>query len=237
MNEIATILQQSFALVLLTILTFIFGQWIHRKSGGFPLFTPLLVGIGLTALVLVVFDIPYDLYQKQTVWLHSLLAPATVALALPIYQQRQQLLAHPKLIIFAVFFGSVSSLTSALVVLKLFGASTSSSLSMAPKSVTTPIAMQISESIGGIPSVTAMIVILTGAVGYCLGPFLFKIMGVDDPVVRGIAYGTSSHVLGTAKAVEEGELTGAFAALAMAVNGLISALTIPLLFHWFGGLH
>jgi putative effector of murein hydrolase len=94
--------------------------------------------------------------------------------------------------------------------------------------------MQISESIGGITAVSAMIVMLTGAVGYCLGPLLFRIMGVDDPVVRGIAYGTSSHVLGTAKAVEEGELTGPFAALAIAVIGLISALTIPLMFHWFG---
>jgi predicted murein hydrolase (TIGR00659 family) len=235
MGEIAHFLQQGFALVLLTLAAFLIGQWVHRLSGGFPLLTPLLVGIALTASVLVVLDIPYVDYQKQTVWLHSLLAPATVALALPIYQQRQQLLAHPRLILFAVFFGSLSSVMSALMILKMLGASHIAILSMIPKSVTTPIAMQVSQSIGGIPSITAMLVILTGAVGYCLGPTLFRIMRVDDPVMRGIAYGTASHVLGTAKAVEESELAGAFAALSMAINGLMSALALPLVYHWLLG--
>ncbi|TAG28239.1 MAG: LrgB family protein [Burkholderiales bacterium] len=233
MGEMIAILQQGFGLVLLTIVAFLIGQWAHRVSGGFPLFTPLLVGIALTATVLIALDIPYELYQKQTALLHSLLAPATVALALPIYQHRQQLMAHPQLILFAVFFGSVSSISSALMILKLLGASHSAVLSMVPKSVTTPIAMQISQTIGGIPSITAMMVILTGAVGYCLGPVLFRIMGVNDPIVRGIAYGTSSNVLGIARATEESELTAAFAALCMAINGLITAIAIPSIYYWF----
>jgi predicted murein hydrolase (TIGR00659 family) len=224
--------QSSFAFVLLTIAAFWVGQDIHRRSGGFPLFTPLLVGIVLVATVLSIANISFDQYHQATSWLHVLLGPATVALAIPIYKRRSQLASNPIVIAAAIFFGSLSSVVSAILTLKIFGASSQSVLSMLPKSITTPVAMQVSGAIGGVPPVTAMIVILTGAVGYCLGPTIFRILHVNDPMVRGLAYGTCSHVLGSAKAIEEGETTAAFAALAMASNALMSALALPVIFQW-----
>lgn len=158
-----------------------------------------------------------------------LLGPATVALAIPLYAQFDRLRRLALPIGLSLLAGSLAAAFSAVLIGKLFGASTLTLISLAPKSATTPIAMGIAERLGGLPSLTAVLVILTGILGaICAGP-LFRLLGIADPAVRGFALGITSHGIGTARAFQDSEQAGAFAALAMGLNGLATALLLPLL--------
>jgi len=161
-----------------------------------------------------------------------MLGPATVALAIPLYTQFKRVRSLLLPVVVGLLAGSLTAIASAVMVARLFGASASTQLSLAPKSVTTPIAMGIAERIGGIPSLTAVLVIVTGILGAVGARYVFDAMKIRDPAIRGFAIGIASHGIGTARAFQVNEQSGAFAALAMGMNGVLTALLVPGIAGW-----
>jgi len=163
---------------------------------------------------------------------HFLLGPATVALAIPLYTQFRRVKQMALPIAVGLLAGSLAAIVSAVLIAHWLGGSAATVFSLAPKSVTTPIAMGISERIGGLPSLTAVLVILTGILGAVAAPGLFRLCRIRDTAIQGFAMGVASHGIGTARAFQINEQMGAFAALAMGLNGLLTALLVPLLLPW-----
>lgn len=205
---------------------------IYRRAGFHPLANPVLIAVVIVASLLALTGTSYGTYFDGAQFVHFLLGPATVALAIPLYAHFRRVKAIFLPVAAALLAGSLAAILSAMAVGKWFGASLPTLLSLAPKSVTTPIAMGIAERIGGIPSLTAVLVIITGILGAIGARFLFDILKLHDPAVRGLAMGVASHGIGTARAFQVSEQTGAFAALAMGLNGLLTALLVPALLPW-----
>ena len=215
--------------LVLTLLAFQAGEAIFRQSRHFPLCNPVLLSAtGLGALLLA-GQIPYPTYAAQTQPLVLLLGPATVALAIPLYRQIQILRRSAVALVAGLISGSVTGIVSALLLSRWFGADHVLQMSLAPKSATSPIAMGVAEKIGGIPSLTAAIVILTGIVGAVLGPVVMRLARIDHPVAQGVAMGTAAHGIGTARMMQSDAAAGAIAGLCMGLNGLATALLVPLL--------
>ncbi|MCX7150563.1 MAG: LrgB family protein [Rhodocyclales bacterium] len=222
----------------LTLLAYQGAVLVSKQCNGHPLANPVLLAVTALVSLLWATGTPYPTYFDGAQFVHFLLGPATVALAIPLYAQlgRLKRMAMPLLI--ALLAGSLSAAISAVLIGHLLGASDATLLSLAPKSVTTPIAMGIAERIGGLPSLTAVLVIITGILGAIGARGLYTLLGIDDPAVRGFALGTASHGIGTARAFQVSEQAGAFAALAMGLNGLLTAVLlpwlIPPLMRWLG---
>lgn len=197
-----------------------------------PLANPVALSIVMLATVLTLTGTAYTTYFEGAQFVHFLLGPATVALAVPLMEQWHRLkrLWWPLLagLISGTFVGTVS----ALLLARMLGASDATLASLAPKSVTTPVAMGIAEQVGGLPSLTAVLVVCTGIVGAATARFLFDALHIQHPVVRGFALGTAAHGIGTARAFQVSETMGAFAGLAMGLTALFSALTLPWLVRW-----
>ncbi len=204
------------------------GLWVYRRSGGRPLLNPVLLAIVLLAALLMVTGSDYADYFAGAQFVHFLLGPATVALAVPLYRQfhRVRRAALP------LGVATLTAALSAMGVAWLLGASRETLLSLAPKSVTTPVAMGIAEQIGGLPSLTAVLVILTGILGAAMGGLILRLVRVGDPRAQGL--GLAAHGIGTAQAFQMGEVAGTFSSLAMGLNALATALMLPLLLHWLG---
>jgi predicted murein hydrolase (TIGR00659 family) len=201
----------------------------YERCGRSPLANPVLVAVTLLVTLLMATGTSYQGYFEGAQFVHFLLGPATVALAVPLYTQLRRVRAMLWPILAGLVAGSLTAVISAVAIARLLGASLATQLSLAPKSVTTPIAMGISERIGGIPSLTAVLVILTGIIGAVSARALFDTIGVRDPAVRGFAVGVASHGIGTARAFQVSEQAGAFSALAMGLNGVLTALVVPVL--------
>lgn len=216
----------------LTLLAYLAALRIYQRSGNHPLANPVLIAVALLMLLLQLTGTPYPSYFDGAQFVHFLLGPATVALAIPLYAQFRKVKAMLLPLLAALLAGSLTAIVSAMAIGKLLGASLASVLSLAPKSVTTPIAMGIAERIGGIPSLTAGLVIVTGIFGAVAYRGLFRLIQVRDPAAQGFAIGLAAHGIGTARAMQMDQQTGAFAALAMSLNGLLTALLIPLLLPW-----
>jgi len=233
LNEIWVYLAASPLLGLaITLLAYQGAVWLYRKSGMNPLANPVLLAVAFLVALLMATGTPYQTYFDGAQFVHFLLGPATVALAVPLYTQLRRVRAMLLPVLVGLVTGGLCAALSAMAVGKLFGASLPTLLSLAPKSVTTPIAMGVAERIGGIPSLTAVLVITTGIIGAVGARYLFDAMGIRDPAVRGFAIGIASHGIGTARAFQVSEQAGAFAALAMGLNGLLTALALPLLLPW-----
>lgn len=209
--------------IVLSLGAFAVGTWIHKKLK-FPLANPLLIAICLVILVLQFFSIPVAYYQQGGNFLSLFLAPATASLALQIYRQRTLLQKALLPILIGSAVGSLSSMGSVYLLCKWFRLEDTLTMSLLPKSVTTPIAMELSEQFGGIPSVTVAAVVLTGIMGAIFAPLLIKLFRVKDPIAAGVAIGTSSHALGTSKALEIGETEGAMSGIAIGTAGLMTVL-------------
>lgn len=221
--------------LVLTLVVYQAAHWLWRRAGMTPLLNPVLLSIAAISAILVTSGIDYDRYFAGSRLIHFLLGPATVALAIPLYRQLGQLLRSAGALIVGLLAGSVTAILSSLAIGWALGASRQTILSMAPKSVTSPIAMGVAEQIGGLPSLTAVLVILTGIVGAIGGAWLLDRLRVTDERARGVAIGTASHGIGTARALQMGEVTGAFSGLAMGLNGIATALLVPLLVKWLMG--
>lgn len=211
----------------LTLAAYLLAIVLHRKAGGHPAVNPVLVSVTILVALLSLTGTPYQRYFDGAQFVHFLLGPTTVALAIPLYSQLKRLVAMGGPLLVALVVGSLTAGLSAYVIGALLGASAPTVASLAPKSVTTPIAMGVAERLGGLASLTAVFVILTGIFGAIFAAGLLRRLGVKDEASVGFAMGLASHGIGTARAFQLSEQTGAFAALAMGLNGLFTALTLP----------
>ena len=217
----------------LTLLAYQAAFWIYKRVGFHPLANPVLISVAILASLLLATGTPYQAYFDGAQFVHFLLGPATVALAIPLHAQWPRLKAMAGPLIVALVVGSLTAALSAWGIGALLGGSRESLMSLAPKSVTTPIAMGVAERIGGLPSLTAVLVISTGIIGAVFGRSLYQRLHViQDHAVRGFAIGIASHGIGTARAFQVSEQAGAFAALAMGLNGLLTAVSLPWIMPW-----
>ena len=211
----------------LTLVAYQGAWWLYQRTGQTPLLNPVLIAVAVLVAVLYATKTDYETYFDGAQFVHFLLGPATVALAIPLYAQWQRLRAMLLPLLVTLVAGSLTAALSAVGIAALLGASRESVMSLAPKSVTTPIAMGIAEGLGGLPSLTAVLVILTGIVGAVSAKYIYQWLRIEDHAVRGFAIGLASHGIGTARAFQVSEQAGAFAALAMGLNALITALLLP----------
>ncbi len=213
----------------LTLAVFVAASLVYRRAGLNPLLNPVLLSVIAIVAVLYWAGTSYDTYFEGAQFVHFLLGPATVSLAIPLYRQFDRVRRSSAAILVSLLAGTITASVSAIAIAWLLGARPVSIVSLAPKSVTAPVAMGISEQLGGLPSLTAVLVILTGITGAMLGPVVLNLLRVRDWSARGMAIGTASHGIGTARALQVNELAGAFAGLAMGLNALATAILLPLL--------
>lgn len=218
----------------LTLVAYQGAFWIYRRSGNHPLANPVLIAVTLLVVFLLISGTSYEAYFEGAQFVHFLLGPTTVALAIPLYTQFRRVRAMLWPVMAGLLAGSLTAILSAMAVARLFGASPATELSLAPKSVTAPIAMGIAERIGGTPSLTAVLVIITGVLGAVGARYVFDAIKLRDQAISGFALGVASHGIGTARAFQISEQAGAFAALAMGLNGALTALLLPMLLLWAG---
>lgn len=212
----------------LTLGTYLVGDWLYQRSGKVLVLNPVLVSISSLIVMLLLLDWDYATYQQDTAFIHFLLGPATVALAVPLYQQTELIKQMALPIIVVCLVGALVAAGSAAILTTLWTGDSLLSLSILSKSVTTPIALSIAELVGGSASLTASMVLLTGLMGCLLIPLTLRLLQVKDDRVKGLVMGVTSHGIGTAQAFETSVTCGAFAGLAMTVTGIISAFLLPL---------
>ncbi|MCK9282833.1 MAG: LrgB family protein [Rhodocyclaceae bacterium] len=211
-----------------TLLAYQAGHALYRRAGSHPAANPVLIAIAVLVALLKLTHTPFEHYFDGAQFVHFLLGPATVALAIPLYAQMKRVRALLLPMAVALVAGCLAATFSAVWIGRWLGASPAVVMSLAPKSVTTPIAMGVAERLGGIPSLTAVLVIVTGILGaVCARPILDRLR-VRSHAMRGFAIGLAAHGIGTARAFQESEETGAFAALGMGLNGLLTAALLPL---------
>lgn len=216
----------------LTLLAYQTAFWLYARARFHPLANPVLISVAILATLLLLTGTPYQRYFDGAQFVHFLLGPATVALAIPLYAQWPRLKAMALPLTIALVAGSLTAALSAWGLGALLGGSRESLMSLAPKSVTTPIAMGVAERLGGLPSLTAVLVISAGIIGAVAGRGLIRRLRIEDHAVQGFAIGLASHGIGTARAFQISEQAGAFAALAMGLNGLVTALSLPWIMPW-----
>ncbi|MGW8313762.1 MAG: LrgB family protein [Desulfuromonadales bacterium] len=214
--------------ITLTLVIYLLAQILYRRVGSVWA-NPVLVAIVTIILLLKGSGIDYRDYAHGGDILLFLLGPSVVALAVPLYQRREEVWRRKRPILIGIFAGSLASILSACGLAWLLGGSREVILSLAPKSVTTPIAISIVEKIGGVAPLTAALVVLTGCLGAVCGPEFCRRIGITSPIATGLAMGTSAHGIGTARMFEIDRLAGAVAGLAIGLNGLMTTFLLPLL--------
>ena len=216
-----------------TVVTYVLAHHVYLRLGQAPWANPVLWTVVTLALLLTLSRTPYPTYFSGAQFIHFLLGPAVVALAWPLWQRRQEVRQRAGPILIAALVGGAAASLSALAIGWALGLPADLLRSLAPKSVTAPVAMGIAEQLGGIPALAAVFAVLTGLVGAVSGKYLFDAMGPMAPQVRGFALGTASHGIGAARAMQEHADAGAYAGLALGVQVLLSALLMPLVARWF----
>lgn len=215
-----------------TLVAYGLAHRLYIAANSNPLLNPVVTAVAVLILFLLATGISYEDYFEGGQFVHFLLGPATVALAIPLYQQVDKLKRLWLPVTVAVLSGVMIGAVSSILIAGFFGASEQTQLSLAPKSVTAPVAMGISDQIGGLPSLTAVLVVVTGIIGAVLGTKLFDLMRIRDDSVRGIAMGVSAHGIGTARAFTVSAQMGAFSGLAMALSAFATAVLLPWLVDW-----
>lgn len=218
--------------ILLTLLSYRFAVWVYGRSNSLPLLHPFLVASVPVILVLWLSGVSYEEYRDQTSLISFLLGPATVALAWPLYRQLHTVRSVLRPILLATLIGAVLCAAIAVGLAWWLGAPAEVVGSLAPKSVTTPIAVEVVKSTGGYVSLAAGAVAITGIIGALAAGPVFRLLKVSDHRVKGFALGLVAHAIGTARAFEYGEKAGAFASLGLGLCGLITALALPWLWPW-----
>lgn len=219
------LVESSYFSIALTVLAFAAGSAIQKKWK-LSVLNPILIAAILVIVTLNLLDIPNSVYQEGCKVLSFLLTPATICLAISFYEQYQNLKQHLLAVILGVLAGAVSCLGIVFLLCRIFGLDQTLTVSLLPKSITTAIGVPISQELGGIAAITTAVIICTGIVGNVLGPVLSKLFGIRGEIAQGVAYGTASHVIGTSKAVELSQLTGAVSSLSLTVCGLMTALLL-----------
>jgi predicted murein hydrolase (TIGR00659 family) len=214
--------------VLATVLAYAGARRLYARTES-PLLNPLLVAMVALIALLKVTGVPYADYDRGGRLLSFWLGPAVVALGLPLYQQMEAIVRSGRAMAVSILAGSVTGIVSGTVVALALAAPTRIVLSVAPRSVTTPIAMGVAQKLGGIPPLTAVLVITSGVLGAVVGPLLLRLAGVRSRTAWGLAMGSAAHGIGTARAVEEGDVEGAASGLAIGLMGLATAVLTPLI--------
>lgn len=204
-----------------------------KKKLKLAIFNPLLVAIIAVVIFLLAFDIDYEVYEEGAKYLSYLLTPATVCLAVPLYEQVELLKKNIGAIFAGILAGAITSLSCVLALSAIFHLSHEEYVTLLPKSITTAIGMGVSEELGGIVTITVAVIIITGVLGNMIGEFVCRVFHIQDSVAKGIALGSAAHAIGTAKALELGEVEGAMSGLSIAVSGVLTViLSIPFAQFW-----
>ncbi len=212
-----------FAGVALSLLAYALGMVLKSKFK-IGLFNPLLISIVVTIVVIVVGHVDYETYNDGAKYLSYLLTPATVCLAIPLYEQLNLLKKNYKAVLAGLVTGVITSLTTVLVLSLICGLNHAEYVTLLPKSITTAIGMGVSEELGGYVTITVAVIIITGVLGNMIGEPICKLFKINEPISKGLAMGASAHAIGTAKAMEMGEVEGAMSSLAIAVAGLLTVV-------------
>lgn len=217
----------------LTFCVFAVAQ-IYQKKLNSSLFNPILITISLIIIFLLVFDIPFETYQQSAQYIDFWLKPAVVALGVPLYKQLSTIKKQLLPILLSALGGCVSGVISVVFVAEMCGATREIVMSLAAKSVTTPIAMEVTESLGGIPSLTAAVVVAVGIFGGMTGFTVMRYSHVDSPIAQGLSLGAAAHAVGTSRAIGVSDRYGAFASLGLTLNGIFTALLTPTILRLMG---
>lgn len=209
-----------------SIVAYLFACWLKEKTR-LAILNPLLVSAAIIIVFLVGVGEDYTVYNQGASYLSWLLTPATVCLAIPLYKQLHLLKKHGAAVALSITAGVITSAVSIFLMSRILGLTHIDYVTLLPKSITTAIGMGVSEEAGGIVTLTVMSIILTGVIGNVLGEIILHLTGVHHPVAKGLALGTSAHAIGTAKALELGEIEGAMSSLSIAVAGLMTVIAVP----------
>lgn len=226
-------LENKFVLIALTFIVFLASKLLQRRTG-VALLNPILVSIIILIVILSCAGVDYETYAAGGEYIDFWLKPAVVALGVPLYRQLESIKKQMLPLLLAELAGCVVGIVSVVAVAELLGATKEVVMSLAPKAVTTPIAMEISAAVGGIPSLTAAVVVCTGIFGGMAGFRMVKMSRIKSPIAGGLSIGTASHAVGTASAMERGERYGAFSSLGLTINGLLTALLAPIILSMMG---
>ena len=219
----------------LTLATYGIGDILFKASGQKPYVNPVLIAVAFLAVLLQLTGTSYGTYFEGAQFVHFMLGPATVALAIPLYSNLSHIKQAALPMAAALVTGSLSAMLSAVGIAAAFGLDTEILLALIPKSATAPVALGVSEAIGGSPSMTAVFVITTGITGAIIATPLLNLLGITDWKARGFAVGVASHGIGTARAFQVNETAGAFSGIGMGLNALLTALIAPLVARWLLG--
>lgn len=214
----------------ISLLCYGLGAVLHNKTK-LAVLNPLLIAIIAVIIVLVIGDIGYDTYNSGAKYISYLLTPATVCLAVPLYEQTELLKKNLKAIAAGIISGVLTSLLCITVMAVIFGLSHEEFVTFLPKSITTAIGMGVSDELGGFVNLTVVVIIITGILGNVIGKFVCRIFKITEPIAVGIAYGSSSHAIGTAKAMEIGEVEGAMSSLSIVVSGVLTVIGASVFSH------
>lgn len=215
--------------LLVTIIVFLSARWLCQKISS-PFMNPLLISLAVMIPLLTHLKVPFETYYNDNEWINFLLQPAVVALAYPLYKQLPQIRANWRIIMLACGVGSVMSMLTATVIASYMQTDLSLIASLLGKSVTTPIAMEVSSHLGGEPAIAAILVLLVGLFGAILAYPIYNLLNITHPIAKGLTMGTVSHALGTATCAEKDAQDAAFSSLALVVCGVITSILAPSFF-------
>lgn len=217
----------AFCMILLTVIAYLAMARLYKRYS-YPFLIPVLTATTIIIIALSVFHIPYESYMVGGQWISSLLGPSVVALAYPLYKQRRFLLDHLLPVMGGVLVGASSGMVSVALLAKIFGINHSLTMSLIPKSLTTPVAIEVAKGLEGNASLAVAGVMIAGIFGVIAAPTIFKLLRVHSPLGRGIALGSASHAIGTAKAAEYGEITFSMSSITMALCAIIGSVLGPI---------
>ncbi len=221
----------AFAGVSVSLISYMIGVYLKKKLN-VGLFNPLLISIAVTIIFLVLAHIDYNAYNEGARYLSWLLTPATVCLAIPLYEEFELLKSNVRAVMCGIISGVLTSLITILVLAMFFGLTHEEYVTLLPKSITTAIGMGVSEELGGYVTITVAVIIITGVIGNILAEFICKIFRIEEPIAKGIAIGSAAHAIGTAKAMEIGEVEGAMSSLSIAVAGILTVVGASVFAHF-----
>lgn len=207
----------------ISLVAYEFGM-ILKKKFKMAIFNPLLIAVICVMAVITLLGVDYDTYNSGAKYISYLLTPATVCLAVPLYKQLELLKNNFKAVIAGILSGVIASLAGVFILAKLFGLSHEHYVTLLPKSITTAIGIGVSEELGGIVTITVASIIITGILGNMIAEAVFKLLKIEEPIAKGLGLGTASHAIGTAKAMELGQIEGAMSSLSIAVAGLLTVV-------------
>ena len=209
--------------VIISLFSYMTGVWLKKKFK-LAIFNPLLISIVFTVVFLLAFKIDYEIYNSSAKYLSYLLTPATVCLAIPLYEKFELLKKNKTAIVLGISSGVLTSLLSVLAFSVLLKLNHTEYVTLLPKSITTAVGMGVSEELGGLVTITVAVIIITGVLGNVIAEAVLKVAKIEEPIAKGLALGTSAHAIGTSKAMELGPVEGAMSSLAIAVAGLLTVI-------------